>query len=206
MGRLFDFEPSEFRSVNYPPGKGTPVCPFYPLLEVVSDFTGVPIDQRMFCGQVAKYEDSISFGYPLSGRRGTNYTPRITCLNLARKLDQQLKVVDHPGPQIPDRERRIGDMSASEIGEAHRQKNRQENRDQILGRFRQATFRNSTTSAENPHVTTVNSPFDISDKEAVQTARKFLSGILQVTGSTFISFGAEGCPQSPRSEFVGEMS
>jgi hypothetical protein len=80
---------------NYDWRTNLPVCPFYQLVEICSQFAGIPPEklatEPRFCGCKTKHIDDMEI--PLCGRCGTEYTPLTSCINIRDTLIEQLALV-----------------------------------------------------------------------------------------------------------------
>lgn len=88
------------------------ICPFFPLVDLAAQLTGkanAPTEYerflKIYCGQVAKEENSVGIFGPLSGRRGTDYVPFSQCWSITEELHNLVQFMQQPDevPEIPSR-------------------------------------------------------------------------------------------------------
>ncbi len=201
-----NFPQREFEPVNFTPDSvKTPVCPNYQIIDIAAEFAGYEINPDKFCGWEGEPIDIYS---PLSGRKGGDYEPCVTCVRVAHNLESQINIAS-TRPKIPDGSTPIGMLTREDIGSYLVQQKIVEGHNQAVARMRRATFENCTTGKENHHIHAVTSPDEITEGEAIENAGLFLEGLKQITGETTFLYHFQlpaNCPQRPRGFFSGTIS
>lgn len=186
-----------FEPENFLPKSGRePVCPLYGIIEVCGEFAGI---DNFYCGNRVKHVDNMGI---LSGRRGNDYIPRTICSEIENNLCTQIHFLQVPAPDISKLlEKPTKDLTSQEIEELSSARELEDNKKEILKRFKLATFNickvHSNDNSKDLHFKPVDSPEDITDKEAIKTAGLFLEALQKQTSK---------CKQMPHGGFVGEMS
>lgn len=165
----------KFEPINHAPDSGkTPVCPAFELIKICNGFAGI---EGFDCGQIVIRVEGNS-----AWKRGMAYLPKTSCTDTIDALERQIDIIERPVVDISKLlEKPAGELSNEEIEKITSVRGLEAAKNAILDRFKLSTFNvcriHPSDKLENHHFKPIEKIEDITDEEALDTAKLFLNAL-----------------------------
>lgn len=183
-----------FRPENFSPESGSgPVCPHYDIIQICSELVGR--ENVFFCGVDVEH---INTERILSGREGTRFIPKTICNEIELNLATQIVAAKMSKDELLNLYQTKEILVPNELEIWNAALNIMDQRPQILERFKKVVFNDCTLHVaddiSNFHFKAINGPDEISNKDAIAYAERFLEAL---------HMSSTNCEQHPREIFIG---